>query len=207
MSTGYEPHKLLWHHPWSSVCLIHCTVLWISAGSSGVGLTKSQWDGRTPTDAKWLLNLPGCADRNPTSNQIVLKIHWQNARLLQVAFFFLLFSFTKIEHEHHHGLIVIKLFRCYSTKSSNIVSRFLTIMMLSYLLWLIKRVSFWVCFLPLLCIENCRWIKKGWLLKYYACVKPNWPIFHLSGGNLWLQHRIPTMAQYGRNTGYYQGYQ
>ena len=94
-------------------------------------------------------------------------------------FFFLLFSFTKIEHEHHHGLIVIKLFRCYSTKSSNIVSRFLTIMMLSYLLWLIKRVSFWVCFLPLLCIENCHWIKKGWLLKYYACVKPNWPFFFI----------------------------
>lgn len=95
LSTGYEPHKLLWHHPWSSVCLIYCTVLWISAGSSGVGLTKSQWDGRTPTDAKWLLNLPGCADRDPTSHQIVLKIHWQNARLLQVAFFFPVIFFHK----------------------------------------------------------------------------------------------------------------
>ena len=117
LSTGYEPHQLLWHHPWSSVCLIHCTVLWISAGSSGVGLTKSQWNGRTPTDAKWLLNLPGCADRNPTSHQIVLKIHWQNARLLQVAFFWLLFSFIKVEREHNQRLIFIKLFRCYSTKS------------------------------------------------------------------------------------------
>ena len=168
MSTGYEPHKLLWHHPWSSVCLIHCTVLWISAGSSGVGLTKSQWNGRTPTDAKWLLNLPGCADRNPTSHQIVLKIHWQNARLLQVAFFWLLFSFIKVEREHNQRLIFIKLFRCYSTKLRLYgfqVTHIIIIMMLSYLLWLIKRVSFWVCFLPLLCIENCCWIKKGWLLK------------------------------------------
>ena len=180
MSTGYEPHKLLWHHPWSPVCLIHCTVLWISAGSSGVGLTKSQWNGRTPTDAKWLLNLPGCADRNPTSHQIVLKIHWQNARLLQVAFFFLLFSFTKIEHEHHQGLIFLKLFRC--SDWSNVY-------------------PFGSAFCPY-CV-----LKTAIELKRVACVKPNWPFFHLSGGNLWLQHRIPTMAQYGQNTGYYQGYQ
>ena len=124
------------------------------------------------------------------------------------SFFWLLFSFIKIEREQNQGLIFIKLFRCYSTKSRP-YSFQITHNYDAELFALIDQmcIPFWVCFLPLLCIENCRWIKKGWLLKYSASVKPNWPFFHLPGGNLWLQHRIPTMAQYGWNTGCHQGFQ
>lgn len=82
--TGHESHKLLWHHPWSSVCVIHCTVLWTGYGSAGVGFTEGQWNGRSSTDAKWLSDFPGCADREPASHQIVLQIHWQSAHFLQV---------------------------------------------------------------------------------------------------------------------------
>ena len=83
-STGHESHKLLWHHPWSSVRVIHRAVLWIGDGSFGVGSAESQWDGRASTDAKWLLDFPRCTDRVTASHQIVFKIHWQSAHFLQV---------------------------------------------------------------------------------------------------------------------------
>ena len=82
--TGHEPHKLLWHHPWSSVRVIHRAILWIGDGSFGVGPAESQWDGRASTDAKWLLDFPRCTDRVTASHQIVLKIHRQSAHFLQV---------------------------------------------------------------------------------------------------------------------------
>ena len=75
LSTGHEPHQLLWHHPWSAVCIIHCAILWISHGSSGVGFTKGQRDGWTSTDAERLLDFSRCPDRGTASNQIVLQIH------------------------------------------------------------------------------------------------------------------------------------
>ena len=69
---GHESYKLLWYHPWSSVCVIHCAVLWTGYGSSGVGFTEGQWDGRPSTNAKRLPDFPRCTDRSSTSNQIVL---------------------------------------------------------------------------------------------------------------------------------------
>ena len=97
------------------------------------------------------------------------------------SFFFTVVFFHKYRMWTWSGVNFIKLFWCYSTKTRQYSFQVThnNIMMLSYLLWLIKCVSFPVCFFPLLCIENCRWIKKGWLLKYYACVKPNWPFFYL----------------------------
>ena len=83
-STGHEPHQLLWHHPWSSVCVIHRAILWIGDGSFGVGSAESQWDGRASTDAKWLLDFPRCTDRVTASHQIVFKIYRQSAHFLQV---------------------------------------------------------------------------------------------------------------------------
>lgn len=83
-STGHEPHQLLWHHPWSSVRVIHRAILWIGDGSFGVGSAASEWDGRASTDAKWLLDFPRCTDGVTASHQIVLKIHRQSAHFLQV---------------------------------------------------------------------------------------------------------------------------
>ena len=89
-STGHEPHQLLWHHPWSSVCVIHRAILWIGDGSFGVGSAESQWDGRASTDAKWLLDFPRCTDRVTASHQIVFKIHRQSAHFLQVIIHYVL---------------------------------------------------------------------------------------------------------------------
>lgn len=42
LSSGHEPHQLLWDNPWSPVCLVHCPVLRASAGPAGAGAAESQ---------------------------------------------------------------------------------------------------------------------------------------------------------------------
>ena len=57
--SGYESHQFIWHHQRSAVRILHRAILWASVGSTGVGSTQSKWDGRSSTDAKWLLAIPG----------------------------------------------------------------------------------------------------------------------------------------------------
>ena len=83
--TGHEPHELLWYHPRTAVCIVHCAVLWPCAGSAGIGSAEGQWDGWTTSITQWLPDIPECWHWDQSPNQALFQIHWESAHLFQVS--------------------------------------------------------------------------------------------------------------------------
>lgn len=85
--TGYEPHKLVRHHPRSPIRIVHSSVLRPRLRPASAWTAACERDGRPAATAQRLPQLSGPADRDSASNTALLSVYRQDSYILQVGTF------------------------------------------------------------------------------------------------------------------------